>query len=1132
MTVTLDMFYVTLLVQGTGCVFLVLLFAALYWHYPRRYFLHWTLAWGCFALYLLAGAAAFRLRMETAPSMEAIGLIRQLSNLGNWLRGPLLLMGALEYLGLRRAKRTDYFILAALGVVAVAGAGISGGRTPGLVSELLRIQLPNGVTGVALGIFGYAFLLEWRRERSAGAALLATSSFLFGAQQLFYAVASALVEWQTPIRVIAHYLSLFDTLLEVGIGVGMVFTLLDDERRRSSTLQRRQIEMYQREAEMAAELKRIQRSAAQLASAKPLHAKLEEIVRVTAEACGAPMIAILLFDERARQMRLGASIDLPEEWKRALDSSPIDRLWSSCAEKPVSGQEVVIVEDLREDPRWQSHRNIIDAARLRSLWSIPVVGGKSRLLAALVMYHEEPNRPTEAQVELAQAYAYHAAVAIENAQLYEETERRLVRMEGLYEIARALGGIQGSRAAIGRLAERIAHLLNATKCLVSTHDSRNGGIRPHLPGHNVNEELVKAVIAHLDEDSLRALWDPRSREPLIINDLSFLPANIQSLARRLGIANLMAVDMLAKEEVIGVVHLANKAGGFTPEDANLVNIFASQAATVIQAESRLDRIYEVATRYQGQELFDRAALTLAELLEMSHVFIGQIEGAPHRARALAFCEESAIKRIWGYDLSGTASEAVMERLHLISCDQGVKQVFPDDRQAKNWEVESYIGSPILNSRGEIIGIINAYDRHPKDFSSADSRILQIIGQRVGAELERQHGEEERRALELQLLQSQKMEAIGTLAGGIAHDFNNLLAGITGYASLIKMQINADDPIFHAVTTIEQSANRAAALTQQLLGFARGGKYKVEVVNLNEVVERVRSLISRTFDRAIEIKAKTGENLWLVEADAGQIEQSLLNLAVNARDAMPEGGELRIETDNLTVGDDYARRHLNLLPGRYVRLTVSDTGTGMDTVTQSRIFEPFFTTKEKGKGTGMGLAMVYGIVRNHGGHIDLQSEVGVGSSFRMFFPITEKRLGSETPEVESPIPTGVETILVVDDEEVVRSLADEVLSGFGYTVLTARNGREALEIYLQQRDRISLVILDMIMPELGGEATFKRLKEINPSVKVLLSSGYSATSQVQSMLQSGVKGFVPKPYQVRDLAEAIRRTLDESLAPSA
>lgn len=1126
-----DPFYVTLLVQGTGCVFLVLLFAALYWHYPRRYFLHWTLAWGCFALYLLAGAAYLRLRVEFVDPGFAGQLMARLSNAGNWLRGPLLLMGALEFLGRRRSRSSDYLFLIGLVVFVMLSTSFLGTWGDGRMGTVMRIPLPNAITGAALGFVGYAFFLAWRREGGEGPVLMAAASFLYAAQQLWYAVAALLAPPSAPIAVFSRYYSLFDTLLEVAIGVGMVFTLLEDEQRRSEALRQAQVETYKREAGLAAELRRIQRTAAQLTSAKPLDEMLEKIVQVISEACDASMIAILLLDEGGAGMRLGAAIGLPEPYRKALSSLPISQLWSNYSSDVMPDRDVVVVEDVRQDERWRPYIGIMDASGLRAAWAVPIVGRSGRLLAALAVYYPDPFRPTEAQIELARAYAHHAAVAIENSQLYQETERRLKKMEGLYEIAQSLGGFRASRAAIGSLADRVARLVNAAQCLVSTYDSRTGGIKPHLPGHNLNAGLVAAAANELDEPTLRSLWDFPGHGQLLANSVSELPEQLQPLARRFAVENLLAVDMVANEEVIGVIHVANKPGGFTEEDGKLVSIFASQAATVIQAEARLDKIYDVASRYQGQELFDRAALTLAELLEMSHVFIGQIEGAQQQARALGFCEHGAIRRIWGYELAGTASEAVIDQQQLISCAQGVQNLFPADQQVKSWGVESYIGAPIFNSRGEMVGIINACDQRKKDFTPTDSRILQIIGQRVGGELERQHGEDERRDLEMQLLQAQKMEAIGTLAGGIAHDFNNLLSGITGYTSLIKMQIAEDHPLFRAVTTIEQSADRAAALTKQLLGFARGGKYKVEIVNLNDVVERVRALISRTFDRAIEIHVSPRPDLWLVEADSGQIEQSLLNLAVNARDAMPGGGKLTISADNLTVGESYARRHLNLQPGRYVRLSVSDTGMGMDAVTQSRIFEPFFTTKEKGKGTGMGLAMVYGIIRNHGGHIEVQSEVGIGTTFRIHLPITDKKVGVESPLADSPIPKGSETLLVVDDEEVIRSLAEEALTQFGYTVLLANNGREALSLYEHQRDRIALVVLDMIMPELGGEATYQRLKQVNPSIKVLLSSGYSSTAQVQSLLNAGVAGFVQKPYQIRELAEAVRKALDDGGSPT-
>jgi PAS domain S-box-containing protein len=383
---------------------------------------------------------------------------------------------------------------------------------------------------------------------------------------------------------------------------------------------------------------------------------------------------------------------------------------------------------------------------------------------------------------------------------------------------------------------------------------------------------------------------------------------------------------------------------------------------------------------------------------------------------------------------------------------------------------------------------------------------------------------EKKLLEQQLIQAQKMESVGTLAGGIAHDFKNLLGGILGYASFMKSRIEKDHPFFNYIDTIEKSSMRAAELTAQLLAFARGGKYDTRPVNLNSIVDETLKIIARTFDKSIEIKTRLCEPLPTVEADAGQMQQALMNLCVNAGDAMADGGELTIETEVVVLTEHYAKAHMGATTGSHVVLSVTDTGIGMDHETAQRIFEPFFTTKEKGKGTGLGLSMVYGVVKNHGGHVSVHSKPGEGTTFKVHLPISGK------PEVKSSarseIPrNGDELILVVDDEEAIRSLAKDTLECYGYRVLTTENGAEAIEVYREHKDEIGLVILDMVMPKMGGREAFIKLKELDPHVKAILSTGYSQDGKAQEILDSGVMGFIQKPYQLNELLSKVRSLLD-------
>jgi PAS domain S-box-containing protein len=383
---------------------------------------------------------------------------------------------------------------------------------------------------------------------------------------------------------------------------------------------------------------------------------------------------------------------------------------------------------------------------------------------------------------------------------------------------------------------------------------------------------------------------------------------------------------------------------------------------------------------------------------------------------------------------------------------------------------------------------------------------------------------EKKKLEVQLQRAQRIESIGTLAGGIAHDFNNLLMGIQGYASLILQSLDETQPERNWVRRIEDHVKSGAELTRQLLGFARGGKYDVRPTDINELVRKSSSMFGRT-KKEIIIKTQYEQNIWTVKVDQSQIGQVLLNLYVNAWQAMPAGGNLYLETSNVTLDESFTGPY-QLDPGRYVKISVTDTGAGIDEATQQRIFDPFFTTKQMGRGTGLGLASAYGITRNHDGIINVRSNKGHGCTFDIYLPAVESvPLDNVTPAEDELIERGSETILLVDDEQPVLDVGKELLSELGYTVLEARGGREAIQIYEKNRDRISLVLLDMIMPVMSGAEAYNQIKEINADAKVLLSSGFSIDGEASEILKRGGSGFIQKPFSLRELSVKIREILD-------
>lgn len=540
--------------------------------------------------------------------------------------------------------------------------------------------------------------------------------------------------------------------------------------------------------------------------------------------------------------------------------------------------------------------------------------------------------------------------------------------------------------------------------------------------------------------------------------------------------------------------------------------------------SMLNNIYHIAISRRGEEFFDEVAIAIWRMFGLNSLIARVGPDGENADVTVMYLGGELIKGIT-VSLKGTPCEGVVQKKHMNVLERDAYREYPGAKLLTDNKAESYIGLAIFDRRGEVVGVVNAFGRE-REFTESDIKVFQTIGQMVAIEFEMIEKEKTEQRMREELFQAQKMEAVGTLAGGIAHDFNNMLQGILGYASLLKMKISADDPLHRPLDVIENSAEKAAELTKQLLGFARKGKYIVEPLNLNILVEEVLSIITRTFDRAIEIRTTFSEDIWTIDGDRGQIEHVILNLCLNARDAMPGGGRLHIETSNVEWHEGETP-YPWAKPGKYAAVRVSDTGTGMDEEVRRHIFEPFYTTKERGKGTGMGLAMVYGVVKNHDGFVTVDSEMGRGSTFSVFLPAVEKEAKKEEIE-EKNVPSGKGTILVVDDEDFIRDFARETLERLGYRVLEASDGREAIRIYAARKADVNLVILDLIMPKMGGDETFRKLKEIDPSVKVLISSGYGLGDGIREMMKDeGIAGFIQKPYNIAEIAEMTKAALSSA-----
>jgi len=389
---------------------------------------------------------------------------------------------------------------------------------------------------------------------------------------------------------------------------------------------------------------------------------------------------------------------------------------------------------------------------------------------------------------------------------------------------------------------------------------------------------------------------------------------------------------------------------------------------------------------------------------------------------------------------------------------------------------------------------------------------------------RRREEQAHLALQEQVQQMQKMQAVGTLAGAIAHDFNNLLTGMLGAVQLAQLELPVDSPVRDYLEQVEEAAERAAELTQQLLGLSRRRPLERTAMDPNEVVRRTATLLERSIPGTIQVQLDLDPELPLVLADAGQLGQALLNLGINARDAMPEGGTIRIETQTISREAASLEHHASAEPGHYLRIDVSDTGVGIPRHVREHVFEPFYTTKPEGHGTGLGLAMVYGCAQEHGGWVEVASEVGHGAHFTLYLPQVEAQ-GDEHPDATRPLPRGGETLLLVDDTESVARIGRGLLERCGYRVLLASNGEEALRTYAAAASEIQLIVSDLVMPQAGGRELLRGLRELGTQVPVILTTGYAIEGRREDFLEEGFAAVVVKPFDLQTLAKTVRSVLD-------
>jgi two-component system, cell cycle sensor histidine kinase and response regulator CckA len=519
---------------------------------------------------------------------------------------------------------------------------------------------------------------------------------------------------------------------------------------------------------------------------------------------------------------------------------------------------------------------------------------------------------------------------------------------------------------------------------------------------------------------------------------------------------------------------------------------------------------DITERKQAEEALRAGEDRYRRLVEMSPETI-----AIHSEGVFRYINAAGAKLLGASGPDELIGKPVLEIVHPDGREQVAKRIRQnlDEGTQSELREQKIVRLDGQTREAEVTGIPTTYQGKPA---------VQIVIRDI---TERKQAEAERRSLEEQLLQAQKLESIGTLAGGVAHDFNNLLTVISGNTQLALARLQPDAPVRPRLVEIDKAADRAATLTRQLLAFSRRQQLERKTVNLNDTINETIKLLRRVIGEDIEVRFHTATDLAPVFADPSQVEQVVMNLAINARDAMPEGGQFIIETNNVTLGRAYLYNHPLVKPGRYAQITVSDTGTGMDEETRARIFEPFFTTKGIGKGTGLGLAMIYGIVKQHDGLIEVYSEVGQGTTFKIYLPIIEKSVAEETDQAQPALRGGAETILVAEDEEPLRELAQSVLNELGYTVKLARDGEEAAAIYVANREQIDLVILDVVMPRMGGHEVYEQIRLSGSRVPVIFMTGYSAEMVNGNFIEKTGTPLLQKPYSVEVFGRKVREVLD-------
>jgi len=763
-------------------------------------------------------------------------------------------------------------------------------------------------------------------------------------------------------------------------------------------------------------------------------------------------------------------------------------------------------------------------AGFRSIMMVPLFS-KNEVIGTLNLQSKNPNAYTEMELRLAERVGTQIAGAMANAQLFMERERAEKALRESEEEARRLAQENAVMAEIGkiisstldieevyeRFAEEMHKLISFGRVAVNIIDPKSYTLNiPYVSGTQVTNRRTGKVIPLAGTGAEEIM---RTRTSILIHEenreaiVSRCPGLVPII--KAGFQSIMMVPLISENEVIGVLTIqSTQADAYTERDLRLAERISSQIAGAIAN----------ALLFIGRKRSEQA---LRESEERYRSILESVEDGYYEvdiAGNFTFFNDSMCQ-ILGYskeEMMGMNNRQYTDQKNAKKLYQAFNKVFRTEQSAKGCEWE-----------------IIKKDGTKRDVDASVSLIKNISGNRIGFRgivrdiTERKQVEKEMAALQEQLRQSQKIEAIGQLAGGIAHDFNNAITLIKTCSQLALMDLKPGDPLRQTFEMIDKATQQSANLTRQLLAFSRRQIMEMKVLDLNSLLGDMDKMLHRVIGEDIELVSMLAGDLGRVKVDPGQMEQVVLNLVLNSRDAMPRGGKLTIETAKVDLDEAYVNGHVGVKPGRYVRIAVSDTGVGMTTEVREKIFEPFFTTKEKGKGTGLGLSTVYGIVKQSGGNIWVYSEPGKGTTFKVYLPRVDEPLEEERAKrIEEELPRGGETVLVAEDDGDVRNLVVQILRKQGYEVLEAANGGEAFMICKKHEGAIDLLVTDVVMPVMSGRELTDRLLLLHPKIKVLYMSGYTDDTVVRhGVLEEGVN-FFQKPFSMEALVLKVREVLDK------